>query len=197
MMSSKKLHDNEKKARKLSDRFNYLKEVYNLNDTALGLKLGLSRGYIGNISGAKVIGKGDTLWTAVRQVWPDWEAYLRGQTDEPPIKPYVQEKEHMLPQEGRQVPDSGPGQLRLPDLNNYRITKPAKPEEGRREALHQMLDIALSSDDPELKKAFTSILEQIVLITRKISESVSISEKKTGPSPENHPEQPSPSSKPR
>jgi len=196
MMSSKKLHDNEKKPLQLADRFNYLKKLYNLNDTDLCLKLGISRGYVGNISAGKVHGKGDTLWLAVRRVWPEWEIYLRGETDDPPMKTYVQEEEHMLPQKGRQAPDSGPGQLQIPDFSAYRVTKLVEPEEGRREALHAMLDVVLSGDDVELKKAFTSILEQIVLITRQIRRSDSTAIKKTVSSPAKSPEHRSPSSKP-
>lgn len=47
-------------------------------------------------------------------------------------------------------------------------TSDLKPEQGRSQALHAMLDVVLSSDDVGLKEAFTVILEQIVLITRQI-----------------------------
>jgi transcriptional regulator with XRE-family HTH domain len=154
-MSSKKLHDSEKKALQLAERFKSLKKAHNLNDTDLAIKLGLSRGYIGNISARKVPGKGDDLWSAVRKAFPNWESYLRGDIDTPPGVTYQQEEEHMLPRKEHEVPDSGPGQLRLPDMSEYRIVKLVEPEEGQWQRLHVKLDqilLHLARQDKRLKE---------------------------------------------
>jgi transcriptional regulator with XRE-family HTH domain len=67
-----------------------------------------------------------------------WEWLLTGKMT------YRQEEEHMLPREGFEVPDSGPGQLRLPDMSEYRIVKVVEPEEGQWQRLHVKLDQILA-----------------------------------------------------
>jgi transcriptional regulator with XRE-family HTH domain len=90
-----------------------------------------------------------------------WQWLLTGKAT------YSQPEEHMLPRREHEAPDSGPGQLRIPDFKNFRISRVIGPEEGRRAQLHVMLDDILSSDNVGLKEALTAALEQIVLLMRK------------------------------
>jgi transcriptional regulator with XRE-family HTH domain len=115
-----------------------------------------------------------------------WEWLLTGES------PYHQPEEHMLPRKEHELPDSGPGQMRLPDFGSYSITRVFGPEEGRRKHLHLMLDAILTSDNVPLKNALINALEQIVLLLKQTKKIEEISQK-----PPPVPEQPSPSSKNR
>jgi transcriptional regulator with XRE-family HTH domain len=78
-----------------------------------------------------------------------WEWLLTGKTI------YQQEEEHMLPRKEHEVPDSGPGQLRLPDMSEYRIVKLVEPEEGQWQRLHVKLDqilVHLARQEKRLKE---------------------------------------------
>jgi hypothetical protein len=199
-MSRKKLAIGKKNFTPLGERIDVLLVTLGLKATEFAKKLPISDAYLSKL--CHTIGKGgDKIWRGIRREFPEWETYLRGESKDPPIKPYAQEEEHMLPQKDHEAPDSGPGQLRLPsDLSDYRVVHLIRPEEGQRQRLHARLEEILDSGDRGLITAISCNLEEFARSAQKdrILETVG---RKPGILPKSagdrRPEHRSPSSKPR
>lgn len=119
-------------------------------------------------------------------------------------QPYQQEPEHMLPQKDHEAPDSGPGQMRLPqDLGKYQVVQLIRPEEGHRQRLHEKLDEILESGNAGLISAITFNIEEFARSAQKdriletVGRKTQIPERPSGGHTTSPPEQRSPSSKPR
>lgn len=120
-MSTKNLIKNEKKLTELGKRLNILIITYNLTATDLGKKLNLTGSHISGIKTGKTKEAGLKFWDGIRREFPDWEGFLRGLANEPPMQPYQQPEEHML------QPDlSGekkPGSFGIPDISRHEVIK--------------------------------------------------------------------------
>lgn len=181
-MSSKKLRSSEIISKVILERFKYLQKVKGWNDTALAEKLGLSRGYVGDISRGLVRFKSDRIWSAVRAKIPEWEDYLRCRSDEPPEK------------RGREDWELE-STLKVTHGNAIQLVSPG---EGHKQRLHAKLEEILDSGNIGLITAITCNLEEFARSAQKdrILETIG---RKPGVSlaveGDGLPEQPSPSSK--
>lgn len=203
-MSRKKVTSIEKKISPLGARINAALISLDANQTQFARSIGITHEYLSRLIYG--IGEGGgKFWRGVRRVYPVWEPYLRGETRIPPdhtiSNTYRQSPEHMLPKKDREAPDSGPGQLRLPqELSGYRVVEQIIPEEGHRKRLHAKLDEVLQSGNIGLIAAITCNLEEFARSAQKdrILETIG---RKPGIPPvedgDNLPERPSPSSKQR
>lgn len=83
---------------------------------------------------------------------------------------YKQAEERMLPHKDHVAPDSGPGQLKIPDFGAYKIVKLIESEEGQHEGfdqlrmtLHAALDYILREGTQRLITALRLNMEQFSL----------------------------------
>jgi DNA-binding Xre family transcriptional regulator len=199
-MSRKILHDRKKFSAVLGKRIEILLSRLNTNASKLAKSIGMTEAQISRIVNGKA-NAGHKFWRGIRRVYPAWEAFLLEETAKPPVTPYPQEEECMLPRKEHEAPDSGPGKLRLPqDLSDSRVVQQIIPEEGQRKRLHAKLDEILQSGNIGLVAAITCNLEEFARSAQKDRILETIGRKPgilPGGDEDNPSERPSPSSKTR
>jgi hypothetical protein len=91
----------------LHERIKKMHDALGLKGKRLALQLGISESLLSALKSGQNKGTGDMFWRGVKREFPDWEPYLRGDTETPPSRkretPYHQEEERMLPSPGKNL----------------------------------------------------------------------------------------------
>jgi len=147
-MSTKKLTIGKKSFTPLGGRINTLLSMESLSATAFARSLNITDAYLSRLmrKGGK---GGDKFWRGITKAFPLWESYLRLETERPPIKKDGSVADTL------QAMESGPGQLRLPELDRYRVVQVIGPETQDIQAINSKLDRILDlilRHDREIEK---------------------------------------------
>lgn len=76
--------ENDKKYSDLGNRLNLLEISVNIKATEFCRRLGIKDQYLTELKYGRIKKGGVEFWKGIRREFPEWEAYLRGQADEPP-----------------------------------------------------------------------------------------------------------------
>lgn len=137
-MSSKKITIDKKSFTMLGGRIDTLLSVLDLTASGFAKSISITEAYLSRLMRIKGKG-GDKLWRGIRREYPQWEAFLRCEVDQPPARSYVQHPEQILPRKEQEAADSGPGQMKLPEFEKYRVVQVITPDE-KWELLNLKLD---------------------------------------------------------
>lgn len=159
-MSRKKLQESKKKYSPFGERICVLLNTLHINQSDFAKSIGMSQTYISKLMKKTGTGGGKT-WRAIMRVYPEWADYLSFQNDQPPSKSYIQHPEHMLPRKEHEAPDSGPGQMSLPEFDRYKVVRIIGPEQAQKRRLHEKLDEILDSGNESLIKATAIVIEEL------------------------------------
>jgi hypothetical protein len=131
-MSSKKLIVAKKTLTPLGERIEKVLTHEGISATSFAKKIKITDAYLSKLR-HKLGAGGDKFWQGIRREYPQWETYLRGETDHLTIKADAAADTH-------HVLESGPGQLRLPEFDRYRIVQVIGSENEEIKAINTKLD---------------------------------------------------------
>jgi ElaB/YqjD/DUF883 family membrane-anchored ribosome-binding protein len=131
-MSSKKSTLAKKTLTPLGERIEKVLTDLGVSATSFAKKIRITDAYLSKLR-HKLGAGGDKFWQGIRREFPQYETYLRGETDRLTIKAGGAVDIH-------HAMESGPNQLRLPEFDKYRVVQMIGSENEEIKSINTKLD---------------------------------------------------------